>query len=241
LSATIDYLLCEGYLDRDFLAGALQALGCKNGAKEPGPGGVAVVGAGRQAWVSPSGGLVVVAPVGGEGKLGPAAKKLVAGQATSPIRRLWFVTDSDALAPGGRVEGEARVDGLIERTREALRAVPGLMEEDWPELGGFSWWTTSPPGAVGVHDKQTLERVICAAWAEDQARAASVSRWLDDPPTGDGPSGKHFAMSWFAKYTAAESQAEEYQAIWRDPSAQAALLRVLGATGALGALRELLR
>lgn len=73
MSAPVSYVLCEGYLDRAFLSGWLEHLGCTSARGALDPYGLPVSG-GRYAYRGPGGHFVVVQPVGGENNLDKATQ-----------------------------------------------------------------------------------------------------------------------------------------------------------------------
>ena len=231
MSAPVSYLLCEGYLDRAFLAGWLEHLGCTAAKGVRDPYGDIVSG-GRFAFWTPGRHFIVVQPVEGESMLDTAAEELLRVQPTRPMRRLVVVRDADADAPGGESVARDRSAGQVERAGRFLETL-GVERARLPAVESFCWWCEDPPDTPGVPPKQTLERLLCGALSEQGAdRGRSVSEWLAAPPAGDGPTHKNVAMAWFAKFTDAESQDWFYRGIWGVEPLRQPLRRRLERSGA---------
>jgi len=95
-------------------------------------------------------------------------------------------------------------------------------------------WTASDPAETPhVPTKQTLEWLICAALCEAYPdRAASVTRWLTDPPQHGAVLPKNHALSWLAKWYAEHGPDDFFKELWREERVAAGLRARLDATGA---------
>lgn len=244
-ATTWSVLLCEGFNDRDFLGGVLEMAGGKDGRDISKPDGTKVAGHGRQAWLFGKH-LVEICPV--EGKPSSTFDRL-AEQLVVPGRSpqaIVFVRDADLDAPAGAKDVDKKIHGHIERLRRDLSP-----RGPTPSLLGFGWWTGDAVDSPGIPNKQTLERLLCAAWTTALPEAgASIDSWLRADPAHDtlmredrskSLTHKNQAKSWYAKYTAADGEGYFYGKAWaRHAIVRTAVLQRLETRGALPALRQLI-
>lgn len=233
------HVLCEGYEDRDFLAGWLETLGHADARTHVHPKtGKKVTGSGAYALQSPEA-FVVVLPSGGHTKIVDAARIWL--NEADPARRpdsVLVVEDSDELAPG---RSSQRLASHLQTLRDQYPAACVLASENAsPSAGsilldGWAWYTDAAPETRGLHDKQTLERLVCGAFLDvEPKRGDAVHAWLHStPPSGvPKPDEKNHYFAYLSKYTDATSELAPYRRIWKDERARQFLEQQLRATGA---------
>ncbi len=237
-------ILCEGYHDRAFWAGWLTHLGCSDpGLREGGrrrevydPWSRKVVG-GQYAFRSQTDKFVRIIPCDGEGNLREAAKSRLKDR-DKELDRLVFSVDADTYAGGGDCSGvtlnDQAVEGLV---REFGEVTPGehgdrVLSNTQTTISVVRW-KTDETNSPGLPDKQTLERVVCAALAETFTdRPAAVQNWLDSRPDGPAAGPKEFAWSYMAGWHAEFGCDAFYRTIWENKSVAAALKTRLESAGA---------
>lgn len=162
-----------------------------------------------------------------EGALLSHPRDIASGTMVARRRCVFWCVDADTRA-GEPVEARAKSErsrllNLIQR--EGIYASLAPDGRIW--LDGTTacalplvWHTDDRSGMKGVPDKQTLERLVCAAMAAAyQGRAEHVQDWLDNrPPEDDLPpvTGKSYAWSYMAGW-AAQFGVEGFlrEAIWQ--------------------------
>lgn len=96
----------------------------------------------------------------------------------------------------------------------------------------------------GVPEKQTLERVVCAALAEAHpARAEAVQSWLEADPDPPKPANaKHFRYAYLSKWFlhGGRGPGSFWKQLWKDESVVTSLQARLQACGARAAVDALL-
>lgn len=257
-------VLCEGYLDRAFLAGVAEAAGWPKPARDAAGqvvvrdlDGVRIRGGGRYYFVRQTDGLqsgLLLQPCVAEMTRKQVAQQVEAAfvskasDIASKTRRdrprcVFVCVDADTDA-GESVDVRAiserkRLLGLL--VRQGINAALKPDHRIW--LGDATAWAVpliwhagDKPGTKGVPDKQTLERIVCAAMAEAYPdRAAHVQGWLDGrPPEDDLPPAvpKSYCWSHMAAWSA-EFGAEGFirEAIWRSQARDALMSRVAACAG----------
>lgn len=210
-------VLCEGYQDRAFIAGLAEQMGWpwprRNAASQVDArdlDGRLVRGSGKFYFLQETAefrrGLLLqpcaAEMTGGqvaqqvEGALLSHLRDIASGTMVARRRCMFWCVDADTRA-GEPVEARAKSErsrllNLIQR--EGIYASLAPDGRIW--LDGTTacalplvWHTDDRSGMKGVPDKQTLERLVCAAMAAAyQDRAAHVQDWLDNrPPEDDLP------------------------------------------------------
>lgn len=200
-------LLCEGYHDRGFLAGWLQALGCQESRRDPDG---KPVGSGHFGFTSPQGGFLRITPCHGQNPLGEALRTAVKH---SP-RRVVIFRDLDGSS------GE-RFEHLPAMTKEQdLWTKDG---EDWYRKGDC-WislveWGGDLRDAVGVPAQSNLERLLCNALVQGSPECGErVETWLEGLPACGGKPSVVNGKSYFLSYVAGwfpDQQNQIHQHLWK--------------------------
>lgn len=217
-------ILCEGYHDRAFLAGALVA---RLGWKGPPTDASGRVRSSSDSWGvikggdfgfthDPSGAQLRLRPCHGHSKIPDAVRQILNGRQTHSFDRLIINYDGDKGGHGP--DFLARISSSVDTMLNTLKASPIRMGSGhWSIDGGRREvmtlvWHTSCPTTAGVPDQQCLERLICASasavWPE---RIASLGAWLDGRPNptydfsasaGTVPKSHSWALmgGWFADH-----------------------------------------
>ncbi len=238
-------ILCEGYHDRAFWAGWLEHLGCTDPGHRKGgrrgivydPSGRKVVG-GQFAFHSRSGKFVRIIPCHGESFLRGMAKSRLKDREDRELDRLVFSVDVDTYAGEGECSGitlsDQAVEGLLQEFGEVTQDEHGdrVLDDTKTTISVVRWQTDETP-SPGLPDKQTLERVVCAALAETFAdRPAAVQTWLDSRPDGPPAGPKEFAWSYMAGWYAEYGCEAFYRTLWEKDTVAAALKSRLESAGA---------
>lgn len=216
-------ILCEGYHDRAFLSGWLEALGCTSCKDKPYRGGKPLRGGGqfgfhqetRDVWAR-------VIPVGGDGNIYRKADFILKEANTDRIANVVLVTDrdTDAGAPGTR---RASFEGFLTKVKAPEGRLAGLMAT---QIRLVEWHVAGVPPQVGLPAKETLERLVCAAL--DQVypgRGQAIASWLEsrpEPPLVD-KEHKTIAASHMAGWYSERGYEGLFGAVWEDAATRAAL------------------
>ncbi len=233
-------VFCEGYHDRAFWQGWLEYLRCTNlGRPAKQSGRVDVrdpwnekVGDGEFGFCSAGGQFLRVKPCRGdfrkvkktvaEGWLNREAETWRQDKTSARrVRRLVLSIDSDALAS----ESDAG-DPLSLFLCQWLQGFDGdakvVADGDVSLFGGATTvslvrWKADDQAEAGLPEKQTLERLVCAAIvAAYPERAEPVQRWLISRPKAPSAGPKHFAFSYMAGWYAEFGSDTFYQKLWKD-------------------------
>ncbi len=237
-------ILCEGYHDRAFWAGWLTHLGCTDPGHRDGgrrrevsdPWSKKVVG-GQFAFRSQTDKFVRIIPCHGKDNLLRMAKSRLKDR-DRELDRLVFSVDADTYAGEGDCSGitlnDRAVEGLVREFGEVARDDHGdrVLDDTNTTISVVRWQTDETP-SPGLPDKQTLERVVCAALAETFAdRPAAVQTWLDSRPDGPPAGPKEFAWSYMAGWYAEYGCEAFYRTLWEKDTVAAALKSRLESAGA---------
>jgi hypothetical protein len=109
---------------------------------------------------------------------------------------------------------------------------------DWILDGGATivsllHWQAADPATDGIPNKQTLERLVCAAIAAAYSnRSTAVAQWLVARPDAPLASVKEFAWSYMAGWAAEQGCDTFYSKLWQDAAIAHELEQRLRATGA---------
>lgn len=240
-------VLCEGFGDRDFWTGWLEYLGAANLFDLTGADRVRLeariaphrLERGEHVFEAPGGDRIFVRPCYNAKALWRALDLL--SKDLDPPATIVVNVDSDRMAAEGDPEAGARenLSRLIQLAtgKRPVGELPWNLHRTRVEL--LVWHCRDGAGTVGVPDKQTLERLVCAAAAESSASdahpagwAVSVRDFLAQEPRG-GNGHKNHALAYCAKFFVPERE-DFFRAAWsRDsfPRVAAALEARLRATG----------
>ncbi len=230
-------ILCEGYHDRAFWAGWLEYLGCEDPGRSRGngnrvavldPWGKKVVG-GEFAFHSKAGKFIRVVPCGSDSRavgrqarkrLGDEQQRMQQGASRPRLHRLVLNVDPDVQA------GDASPrTGFRQQDLRALaeKLDPATVETEDGDLAMFDGatavslvrWETDDPPLPGVPTQQTLERLVCAAFAATYPdRGPVVDAWLESRPEPPPSSPKEPAMSYMAGWYADTGSDGFYRVTW---------------------------
>jgi hypothetical protein len=249
-------ILCEGYHDRAFWSGWLAWLGCTDPGIQAGktgrvpvvdPWGVEVKGRGQHAFLSPGGKFIRVIPCNGKSNVRRQARERLADRMDKNLERLVINVDSDAaVAPGEEPDAALTTASLETLLREfgqpAVTADGDFAIDDGATLASLVAWRTPDDAMSSLPDRQTLERVACAAIvAVHPGRGGAVDQWLASRPDAPGAGPKEFAWSYMAGWYAERGCEGFYRAVWEDPAVAAELegrLRKAGAWRVAEALAQ---
>ena len=248
-------ILCEGYQDRAFWAGWLESLGCHNLGRRPArmgrirvldPWNVEVSG-GEFAFHSKSSKFVRVVPCHGKDNVLPAAESRLKDRVDRELARLVVNRDSDETvedtASGSPGASFQALEALLRRFGEVEKNEHG----DSVLNGGATvvssvLWEAGDASTAGLPNRQTLERLVCAALvAAYPDRGAAVHGWLDSRPDGPRAGPKEFAWSHMAGWYAERGCEAFYRHVWKDAAVASQLesrLRACGAWRVAEALAE---
>lgn len=236
-------IYCEGFHDRDFLAGALEdVLGFAALRDEPGvPKRVfAFRRADAEIWIQPC-----------------ASKTKAVAAFDAALREVSARRPAGlALCLDERDDDEApSVDEALGSARDRLRAMVTNATAAEPALAGATF--DAPAGVLRLKDglavglvavtwccadvdehvprRQNLERVITAACCDAYPeRGVAVGAWLrarPQPPTDASSRDKAFSWSHMAGWYPSPGGNDFFRAVWRDPRTRAALCARMTATG----------
>ncbi|MEM9555790.1 MAG: hypothetical protein AAGC60_16165 [Acidobacteriota bacterium] len=235
-------ILCEGFDDRAFWSGWLvERLACTDptsGGMEPARDawGRGIQGRGRHFFRTPAGAGIIVEPGRGRSQLKRLAARYLGGLARS-FDRVLINFDSDADAESVETDGEDFLRTIVLEhggTENKGRFAVGATRVD-----AIVWRCDDPADTCGVPNKQTLERLACAAIVEAYTRRAEpVESWLSAEPR-TSVDEKNYSFSYLAKWYADHGADDYWRALWRDEAIAEALEGRLEASGALEVVREL--
>ena len=229
-------ILCEGYHDRAFWAGWLEFLDCEsckqtgkrtgrseasNSRRKPPPRGE-----GKYGFWSKSEQLVCIIPCHGKNKIIRAAKLQLERCKVDRLFRLVLCVDSDADmdGEGPQSPGLSRqaVQSLLDKFGQPKENEHGEfvldIHDDGPTVVSVVEWAASDTRSPGLPNRQTLERLVCAALvAAYPDRGPAVQQWLDSRPNDAPRSGaKEFAWSHMAGWFAERGCDAFYSKLWKD-------------------------
>jgi hypothetical protein len=194
------------------------------------------VQSGRFAYRSLAGEFVQIVPVGGKDKIAEALRVRLARRSYEPIDHLVINLDSDL--PAGVAE-LSDLPGRIDRVlAKADPARTRDSEGDWLLDAGRTVvslvrWQADDGPVRGLPEKQTLERLMCAAIAGAYPdRAPVVQDWLDSRPNPPPADAKEHAWSYMAGWHAHGGSEFFCRTIWQDAHVAAELRARLVKSGA---------
>lgn len=235
------HVLCEGFHDRDFLAGWFELVAGwtdpTNGGKRP----VQLFGEERVpkgAFLfdgKASGVRICIVPCGGREQLSRRFGKWL-----DEVSKLGAMTYSDivVVADGDHLAGDHTdpVESLVRQELTKAGSQPtGAQPWRHRSLGidFVSMRAGVVDNVVGLQEQECLERVVCAAFARAHSlRYQSMVHWLSGrhEPSGSGQKAMTWSImaGWFADQGPTDFLR---RAIWNDPRMREELNRVLAATG----------
>lgn len=241
-------IVCEGYHDRAFLRGWLIARGCEDwkDKKYPPQNNRSVKGGGHYVFRTPTQRWVRIVPVGGDGKLLGNADTYVQEAGSRSIERIVLVWDGDDAGGAPTASREQSFESWAGRhSAQQINSSPdfGLVSCPSPTRLSLIVWRAQDPSDSQLPDKQTLERLACAAVHEAYpSRCRAVKEWLEarpSPPSSEKLHKAH-AASHMAGWFSDRGYEGFFDAVWEDGGVRAALERRLEAIGATRVVDELL-
>jgi hypothetical protein len=231
-------IVCEGYHDRAFLESWLKARKCesfKDKNYPPNKNGP-LRGGGQFGFRTLHEHWVRIVPAGGDANAFDVAFNFVEEAKTRPVERIIVVLDDDSEAPqtGSRV---ASFNAWTERcgAKRPAGVDPELSDGILPTKLFLILWSAQDEPAEVLPNKQTLERLACAAIrAVHPDRCRAVSDWLrarPSPPEGE-KSHKSHAASHMAGWFSDRGSEAFFGAIWEDERVREELEGRLEAVGA---------
>jgi len=255
-------VLCEGYHDRAFLAGALVD---RLGFREPN-----IDAEGRRVpyedrWGKVAGAdfgyehaftraQVRLRPCRGHALVPRAVQSALQGRTTRPFDRLLINYDGDKGGDGP--DFLARIHQSVREMLVRFGAAPhsedsaGFFIDGGARRVDLVVWHCAGEPREGVPEQQCLERLLCTAaatvWPQ---RAESLGRWLRERPEpsvrmgGEAPDhrgaetiAKTYGWTWMAGWFAEHGCDDFLRQVWKDASLGDELQRLLTKSGAFGAL-----
>lgn len=241
-------ILCEGYHDRAFWAGWLPHLGCTDPGKPP-PGSTRRidvidpagkrVSRGEFGFRSRSDRFIRIVPCHGKTNIRPAALlRLHRREVSPPLERLVFNVDADVPVDGAETATGIRQQDVLALARECDQQAKIDANGDIELDGGTTRvslvrWGADDEAGDGLPNKQTLERLVCAAIvAAYPDRAGAVQTWLKARPSPPKANVKEYAWSYMAGWYAEHGCQSFYSNLWTDAAIAAELQSRLEAAGA---------
>ncbi len=247
---TESYILCEGYHDRAFWKGLLVHLGCVSqgmlGQVPKDPWSDPVRG-GQFAFNSSRGNFIRVVPAGGKAKLLPLSEIRLQQRVDKPLRFLVINSDSDSNADGTpSTTKEIAFNSVLQLSKkldpDAQEVEKHLisLDKNTTRIISFPWWSQTPP-LLGLPNQQTLERLICTAFAAAYPnRPAAVHNWLLSRPDPPASNPKEHAFSYLAGWHAETGSYEGFcESLWRDPKIATELCQQLQSQGVWSLIEEI--
>jgi hypothetical protein len=235
------HVLCEGFHDRDFLAGWFEFVARWNDPTHGGKRPVQLFGEervpkGAFLFDGNAGGTrICLVPCGGREQL---AQRF--GKWLDEVSKLGPLTYSDivVVADGDHLAGDPTdpVESLV-RQELAKAGSPPTGELPWRHRSLGINFASMRAGVVddvvGLHEQECLERVVCAAFARAHpVRYRSMLDWLNgrEEPSGSAQKAMNWSImaGWFADQGPTDFLR---RAIWNDLPMRGELGRVLAATG----------
>lgn len=245
-------IFCEGYHDRAFWKGWLQHCRCTNLAEpEAGregpkpvydPWGDRVAG-GQYGFRSRSEHFIRVVPCGGKDKIVGFARRRLKDRERRPLANLILNVDSDQNAGLTEVGTCGISPQRFEQLVREFDPAAQVGTTNHVALGDTQLyvirWETEDPTARGLPEKQTLERLVCAAVVSAYPdRAEPLQNWLDSRPVPPPANPKEHAWSYMAGWYADHGCEDFYTHVWRDESIVAELEARLRAAGTWAAIEQ---
>ena len=251
-------ILCEGYYDRPFWRGWLEALGLqslydpqKGGQRPVDPWKNPVVG-GEFAFQGQSGTpFVRLKPCGSDARTREALRTVLAWRAKRPTHAIIAALDWNKIAEptvSSTADTAPRLENFLRQMEPAAKPLGNNL---WQlDDGAYVYlidWTLVPSALTpqaGVPRKNTLERLVCACLAETfPSLAQAVEKWLATRPDmqdGDDIDPKGYAWSYLAGWMANSGCDYFFRQVWQTPAIRQRLERKLTELGHWQAVCSLL-
>jgi hypothetical protein len=248
MNPTETYVVCEGYHDRAFWAGALLHLGCS----DPGIGGdgnrrpvfdpwkTKVVG-GNFGFRTARDHFIRIVPAHGRSEVMKTGRTRLESRGVQVVSRLVLSVDSDLPVDGLGEAGAAPTGpdllNWVKKTDPDATLPDREGDEvalaDGTRVNLLRWRTADSDRRPGMPNKQTLERVLCEALARAYpGRVSAVDAWLENRPDPPAANPKEHAFSylagWWAETGSYESAILRW---WEDPAVRVHLMAVLTDSG----------
>lgn len=247
-------IYCEGYHDRDFIAGWLESRGWRDPGKRAGGSRRAVknpitgstVAGGRFGFMSATDTVFAeIVHCRGDSRVFSDVEQRLRELPTKPLDHLILVTDLDTDC---NAAGEPNLTAFRASVLSLCRKIDASCS--WNADGSIVvlgktrlfaiCWHCAGPSMAGVPDKNTLERIVCASLASAYGdRATAVATWLASRPGVSATGPKAFSWSFMAGWWAEEGCTEFFRSIWRDSTVTPHLESRLNACGASNAIESL--
>ena len=263
------YILCEGYHDRAFWYGWFLVNGWKSGRYSKDSRLKDLEHKGGYSVFSPNNLLAIIVPCEGHTEILNTFRKeykrlnnhirtaLEMGEMPTKYK---FILNVDDDTPGKAKDEDDETETSplshtlhIESVRSKLRALdPDLREEDgWFYLLDGQCevtivrWQVKAEEASDIPQKQTLERMVCAAIRAVYAeRAETVNQWLKSRPAPPKETPKEHTWSYMAGWYPEHGCEDFFKTIWRDKGNENGTIRqkleeILQVAGYWGIFEEL--
>lgn len=235
-------IYCEGFQDRNFLAGLFEEVLAFEALRGEGTEGAFVFRLpGADIWIRQCKGKSKAV------RAFDAALREVDAMRPAGLVLCVDERDDDEAPTAKEALGSAR-DRLHAMVATAIATEPALEDSKFDRSTGLLrlkdgfdvrlasiTWCCHDEETPNLPSRQNLERLITAGCCEAYpARGPAVRGWLDsrvEPPT-DAPSvDKAFSWSHMAGWFPSPGGDEFFRALWRDPLTRAALCRRMATTG----------
>lgn len=236
-------ILCEGYYDRAFWKGWLEALGAKSAYEPRQPPPLDLdkkpIRGGHFGFYSKKfRNLIRVQPCGGRANLMPALHEVINLSKTNCVGQIIVNIDSDkdaaAAGPAG-LTGASEM-AMLKSLYPTAQIDDHKLRVSLPGHGIFAdlvVWESAGEPHPGVPGKQTLERLVCRAMCNAfPDRAEAVGKWLASRPAPPPPNPKEHAWSYMAGWYADCGSDAFFERLWRQPAEAAELQQLLRGTSA---------
>ncbi|NNJ27625.1 hypothetical protein [Alienimonas chondri] len=254
-------IVCEGYHDRAFWSGLLinhaGFVAPPKGERVKDPAGMPVTG-GQFGFRSVAGERYAeIVPARGVSKLLETFDIQLKRSKRLAVRHLIYNYDSDSPTSGARERLATLRDRVVNAAKGATQQVTDYDEDrlqfEVSRTGGANtlvavcpWACDTPEGLEegvrnGIPEKQTLERLVCAAYASAEPdRVTRTAVWLAENPARAEPrSAKSEAFSLMAKWHPVDGVERFYESLWEDERTRGPLLKLLASSEAWPAIRLL--
>ena len=238
-------VLCEGIHDTAFWGAALKRLGCSKDARDP--------VSGKLGFASKTGAFIRLFQKGQKPKWKPDVSNELIGAATQAVSDIVLCADLDSFedqpdfveARKHRKQDMLRLpDGVSlangKRPQDcwdssSLSAVFPIANQPVATRVSVALWGAGCASDAGIPRKQTLERLICAAFVFAYPGSAwPVEHWLGSrsaPPALSLEGHKALAAAYMAGWYAKRDYQGFFQAVWEDQAIAEQLERLLQTTG----------
>ena len=238
---TLSTILCEGQHDQAFWEGwldrfAAQSLSPKD--REEFQDSVKATGYAstnrEHALRTSNGDFIGVRPVGSDSKILPTLRSLLRDRPKYEVNQIVVNLDPDTLSGDGKTG--LRVADVLREVRKlnasAREEASNILAFDGSARIFLVRWEVVGETPAGVPEKQTLERLVCAAIQRAYPeRAEDVAKWLVARRSADSTKPKAFVWSFMAGWHADSGCTDFFKDVWRDAKIAAALEQILRQNG----------